>query len=314
MNIIVRSDSSSTIGTGHIMRDLVLVKKLSVDHSIMFATQNLPGNINDQILKEGYPLYFLSSNDLNDLILCINQYQIDMVIIDHYGIDAIFEKKLKKKTAVKILSFDDMYLPHHCDILLNHNISANKKRYEGLVPKYCELQCGSQYTLLRDEFLHQKIKSSSKIRKQKQKHKIFVAMGGADTAELNIKILKVLRSIHSIEVDMVTTTANVHIKKLKKFVKYHSWINLHVNTSNIASIMNQSDFAVVTPSVVVNEIFYLEIPFIAIKVAKNQEDLYSYLKKKKIPCMSKFKDKQFNKWVQKLKDRMFYKTIKKRMK
>lgn len=44
MNILFRADSSSTIGTGHIMRDLVLAKQYS-DDKIVFATQELDGNI-----------------------------------------------------------------------------------------------------------------------------------------------------------------------------------------------------------------------------------------------------------------------------
>ena len=34
--------------------------------------------------------------------------------------------KIKKETTVTILSFDDIYKTHHCDILLNHNIYAKK--------------------------------------------------------------------------------------------------------------------------------------------------------------------------------------------
>ncbi len=55
MNILFRADSSSTIGTGHIMRDLVLAKKYPNDN-IIFVTQNLEGNINYKIEEEGYKL------------------------------------------------------------------------------------------------------------------------------------------------------------------------------------------------------------------------------------------------------------------
>ena len=40
MNILVRADSSSYIGTGHIMRDLVLAKQY-LNENIIFATQDL---------------------------------------------------------------------------------------------------------------------------------------------------------------------------------------------------------------------------------------------------------------------------------
>ena len=43
-NILVRADSSSTIGTGHIMRDLVLASSYKNDN-ITFATLDLEGNI-----------------------------------------------------------------------------------------------------------------------------------------------------------------------------------------------------------------------------------------------------------------------------
>ena len=75
-----------------------------------------------------------------------------MVIFDHYGIDYQYEKQIKIKTEVKILSFDDTYEKHHCDILLNHNIYAKKEQYKDLVPDFCELRCGRKYTLIRDEF------------------------------------------------------------------------------------------------------------------------------------------------------------------
>ena len=50
-NILIRADSSSTIGTGHIMRDLVLAKQFPDAH-IIFATQDLPGNINHKIQED----------------------------------------------------------------------------------------------------------------------------------------------------------------------------------------------------------------------------------------------------------------------
>ncbi len=70
MNILIRANSSSYIGIGHIMRDLVLVKQYSNDN-IIFATENLDGNINHKIEEENYKIELLKSNDfeeLNDLI------------------------------------------------------------------------------------------------------------------------------------------------------------------------------------------------------------------------------------------------------
>lgn len=288
MNILFRADSSSTIGTGHIMRDLVLAQRYAAKgHSIIFSAQDLQGNINHKTIEAGYELNILKSNDIEELNELIKKQKIDMIVIDHYEIDYKFEKMIKiKNLTLKILSFDDTYEKHYCDILLNHNISADKKRYKNLVPKGCKLKCGAKYTLLRDEFIKEKKKLKKK--KSSKKLKIFIAMGGADTANLNIKILHVLKKYKNIKVHLVTTLANQNLKELEKYCKDKKWIKLHINSDKIAKLMAKSDFAIISPSVTANEAFFMELPFIAIKTANNQNDMYKYLKQKKFFVLKEF--------------------------
>ncbi|WP_418179591.1 UDP-2,4-diacetamido-2,4,6-trideoxy-beta-L-altropyranose hydrolase [Aliarcobacter lanthieri] len=294
MNILVRADSSSSIGTGHIMRDLVLAKQFSNDN-IIFATQDLDGNINQKIKEEDYRIKLLESNDFEELNELIKKLSIDLLIIDHYKIDYKFEKKLKKENkSLKILSFDDTYEKHYCDILLNHNIYANTKKYKKKVPKNCELRCGLEYTLLREEFL--KIKNR-KIEKTKT---IFLAMGGADHKNLNIKVLKTIQKNlqSSFRVNIVTTNANKNLEKLKNYCENKSWINLQINSNEVGKLMYESSFAIVTPSVTVNEIYYLDIPFIAIKTAKNQNEMYKYLIKNNYYVLKEFDNKKLKKYLE----------------
>jgi len=297
MNILFRADSSSIIGTGHIMRDLVLAKQYSNDN-IIFAVRELDGNINHKIDEAGYKKVILKTNDLKELDKLIKKLDIDMIVIDHYGIDYQFEKKLKTKTKnLKILSFDDTYEKHYCDILLNHNISSDKKRYKVKVPKHCELRCGAKHTLLRDEFIKEKKKKRKNVNSKIKT--IFIAMGGADHSNINIDILKVIKKFKGIKVNLVTTTANKNLTVLKKYCKNRAWIKLHVNSNRIAKLMRKSDFAIVTPSVILNEVYFMNIPFIAIKTAENQDDIYKYIKEKKFITLKKFNS---NKLKQLLKD------------
>lgn len=276
MKILFRCDSSSEIGLGHVMRDLVLAKKFSEDE-IHFACQNLKGNINETI---PYPLHVLSSNDPKELIELIISLHVKFLIIDHYGITYQEEKAIKEATRVQILSFDDTYEKHYCDILLNHNISADASRYKDLVPSHCELRCGSAYTLIRDEFKKEKEKKRDKI------YDVLLAMGGADSANLNIPILKKLPS--SYHVSVLTTSANANLEALKEYVKDKPNIYLHVNSQEVAKLINQSRFAITTPSVMVHEILYMDIPFLAIKTASNQDDIYEYLKKNGYATLENF--------------------------
>lgn len=298
MNILIRADSSSYIGTGHIMRDLVLAKKFSKDQ-IIFATQDLEGNINHKIKESNYNIEILNNNNFEELNKLIKKLNIDMIIIDHYEINYNFEKKLKEQNSkLKIFVFDDTYEKHYCDILLNHNIYADEKKYRNLVPKDCELKCGTNYTLLREEFLEAK-KQKQTIKKENRLKTLFIAMGGTDHKNLNITILKNIKIVckKNIKVNLVTTTANRNLEKLKRYCKDKEWINLHINSKEVANLMNQSDFAIITPSVTANEAYFLNLPFIAIKTAKNQKQMYKFLKRNNYFILKKFNESGLKKYL-----------------
>ncbi len=52
--------------------------------------------------------------------------------------------------------------------------------------------------------------------------------------------------------------------------------------------MRNSDFAVVTPSVILNEVFFMGIPFLSIKTAQNQNEMVKYLKESGYLVMDSF--------------------------
>lgn len=267
MNILIRADSSSEIGMGHIMRDLVLAKNYSED-TVVFACRDLVGNMIDRIPYNVHILLFDTAEELIDLI---RDRHIDWIVFDHYGIDDIYEKKVKAESGVSILSFDDTYQKHHCDILLNHNISADATRYKGLVPEQCELRCGSLYTLIRDEF-----KVEKQIKREKL-YDIFIAMGGTDPTNITLGILKTLSD--DVLICVVTTSGNPHLNEIKTFIKEKKNITLEVNSKRVAQLLHQSRLAIITPSVMVHEVLYMGILFIAVQTAANQEDLFEYLQK-----------------------------------
>jgi len=287
-NILFRADSSSIIGTGHIMRDLVLAEQYK-DANIIFATQNLAGNINHKIKEKNYTIKILKTNDINELIDIIKKNSIGMIIIDHYNINYEFERTLKKfVTKLKIFVIDDTYEKHYCDTLLNHNINANFKQYRGLVPENCEIKCGVKYILLRDEF--KKIKKAKRDISLKDKITVFIAMGGSDHSNKNISILEVINKFNNIEVNIVTTKSNKYLQELENYIEKQKNITIYLDTDKIALLMNKSDFAIVTPSVVVNEVLFMKLPFIAIQTAENQHEIAQYLKQHNLPILYSYEE------------------------
>lgn len=64
-NILFRADSSSDVGLGHIIRNMVLAKAYEKEgDKISFASRNLEDNIIDKI---HYKTYILKSNIVEEL-------------------------------------------------------------------------------------------------------------------------------------------------------------------------------------------------------------------------------------------------------
>lgn len=283
--ILFRADSSSQIGHGHIRRDLVLAKQYE-NAKIIFACQELEGNLIDEI---PYEVKRLKSNKADELIALIQSLHVSLLVIDHYEIDHHFEKTLKiQNPTLKILSFDDTYEKHDCDILLNHNLSADASRYEGKVPPHCELRCGKKYSLIREEFIQEK----SVVR---NKRGIIVIMGGSDATNITFSLLQALpRALH---VKVVTTTANNHLEMLRDYINRQPNMSLHVNITTMARLMNESRLAIVTPSVVAQEALYMGLDIIAIKTVANQDDMYHYLNRQGYLCMQELQTQKLHDYL-----------------
>ena len=95
LKTLVRADSSSKIGHGHIRRDLLLAKKFS---NISFASLRLDGDIFDEI---NYPKFSLTSGEIDELCELIKDNKFELLIIDHYGFSFEDERAIKKKLALK---------------------------------------------------------------------------------------------------------------------------------------------------------------------------------------------------------------------
>jgi UDP-2,4-diacetamido-2,4,6-trideoxy-beta-L-altropyranose hydrolase len=306
--ILVRADSSSKIGTGHIYRCMTLLKPLRKKYKVIFCTQNLVGNINHKIVENGFSIITIIENSTDEMIEIIKDTEASMVVLDSYKLGFKFEKKLKK-TDTKIFCFDDTFDKHECDIVLNHSIEAKKYMYEKLVPKSSKILTGSKYTLLRDEFFDIKLKKRDTLKLNNAK--ILVMFGGSDPKNYTLKTLKVLSKFDKkFEVTAITTSANQDLNKLKDYVKLHKRYNLVVDTDNVAEYINESDFAITTSGGTILEMIYMKIPFINIKLADNQSNIVNYFIKKKIAlCLEDFDENKLIKAINKL-EKEYKKTLK----
>ena len=174
MKVVIRADASLQIGSGHIMRCLTLAENLKHHSEILFLCRPHKGNLINFIEENGFSVRVLEKGgdnsdehlkhskwlgatqreDSNQCLKALGTEKFDWMILDHYALDKTWEL-LMKDCFEKLLVIDDLGdRKHICDVLLDQNYGANINKYRGLVPKECYILAGTEFSLLRDEFIN----------------------------------------------------------------------------------------------------------------------------------------------------------------
>lgn len=302
MNVVIRVDASRLIGTGHVMRCLVLADSLSKrGHQVIFICRDLPLNLSDYIQRkyssfllpfssEGkytYEKFNFTDNysiwlgvsqeqDAEETLKIIKNNKIDLLIVDHYGLDILWENQVRPYVN-KIMVIDDLgNRLHNCDFLLDQNLHKKMNtRYKNLVPQNCKLMLGPSYALLRPEFAEKRkhVKPrSGKI------NEIIVFMGGHDLSNQTCRILEIINEIEfNGIVNVIMGTLSPHIETVKKLCKKNNQFKLHVQIQNMEELMAKADMAIGAGGATVWERCCLGLPSIVIGVAKNQDELCHFM-------------------------------------
>lgn len=281
MRVLVRTDASVDIGSGHLMRCLTLAERLREDGAeVSFICRDLPGAMFDMLQSHNFPFGKLPpiqfSQEL-DAQLTISTAQslfadgIDWVVVDHYSLAAEWEGLLRSHTH-KLLVIDDLANRlHDCDMLLDQNYYRDfELRYKNLVPNFCLTLLGPAYVLLREEFIHAK----NKLRERDGviRH-ILVFFGGSDPTNQTQKVLDALKllQLKDIKIDVVVGIANPHKDLIRTQCNQSSEFNFHCQVSNMAELISNADLAIGAGGAAMWERCYLGLPTITVVFATNQQ-------------------------------------------
>ncbi|WP_338751611.1 UDP-2,4-diacetamido-2,4,6-trideoxy-beta-L-altropyranose hydrolase [Bacillus sp. FJAT-52991] len=295
MNILVRVDSSTQIGSGHVMRCLTLADILQKKGiCVEFICRELQGNLISFISQKGYRVHILKKNntiqqgnasylkhalwlevsmeqDAKETCEIISQSnkEFNLLIVDHYALDINWEKQIKKHVK-KIMVIDDLADRNHlCDILLDQNFYKNQEsRYDNKVPFNCKKFLGPNYVLLREEF-YKLSPSSSRLKVER----IILFFGGTDPTNETIKAINAFLSLvkSEVRVDVIVGTTNANKKEIEELCYAQDNIEYHCQVSNIAELMSRADLAVGAGGTAIYERCYVGLPTIVVTIANNQE-------------------------------------------
>lgn len=291
MKIVIKTDASHMIGSGHVMRCITLANQLkNVGFTIIFICRKFPGNSISHIRNQGFLVeelhdygapdhwswikenWELDAEETRNAILRFNS-PVNMIIIDHYSIDSKWENRIRQHVK-KIMVVDDLAdRPHDCDLLLDQNYYINMQdRYETLLPEACTKLLGPNYVLLREEFLSSNIKE---VKRNGHIERILIFFGGSDPTGETLKTLKSLSNLNMPEVylDVVVGESNPQKRKIQDYCRKSPTITFHVQVNNMAELMMQADLAIGAGGSTMWERCILALPSLSIIVANNQKEL-----------------------------------------
>lgn len=303
MKIVFRTDASIQIGTGHIMRCLTLANALmSNGAECQFICREHEGNLIQFVQEKGFQVHALApqagslsttsnpqpfspilahsewlgvaqSEDAETCMGILKEIQPDWLVVDHYAIDATWEKLLRPYYR-KLMVIDDLADRHHqCDLLLDQTLGRNANDYKCWVSDQCILLCGSQYALLRPDFASLRLYSLNRRTYNNLKH-LLITLGGVDKD--NITSL-VLRSLHSCKlpddckITVVMGASAPWLADVQLQASLLPWkTDVRVNIADMAQLMANSDLAIGAAGATSWERCCLGLPTVMLILAENQ--------------------------------------------
>jgi UDP-2,4-diacetamido-2,4,6-trideoxy-beta-L-altropyranose hydrolase len=287
MKIVIRTDASIQIGSGHVMRCLTLADELKKRQaSVFFVCRDLPGNLTSLIEQKGYPVFripitsditFHKDSDVEQTIGFIKKLgKVEWLFADHYSIDWDWEIRIQPFVG-RIFVIDDLANRRHaCDLLLDQNLYHNMHaRYQTLVPEGCHQLIGPTYALLREEFLMQRRRRKT-IRDDMKR--ILVCFGGSDPTNETQKALEALYDVHAythihMAVDVVVGASNPHCQQIDQMCRDMPGVRFYRQVNHMAELMGAADLMIGAGGITTWERCCLGVPSLIISVAENQEEI-----------------------------------------
>lgn len=294
MNIVIRADASTQIGTGHVMRCLTLASQLGADGAeVRFVCRAQAGHLISLIEESGFAVARLSDKspmtadsagavsnwlgvpweqDAQETLGVMERFNAscDWLIVDHYCLDARWERTVRPRVG-NLMVIDDLAdRKHDCDLLLDTGLfDEGASRYRSLVGESCRQLTGPGYALLRREFRdcgRDSRKRDGSIRR------LLVSFGGADSTGETVKVLTALGApeLRDLEIDVVVGRSNPRLDDLRQETASLPNGVVHVDARNMAALMRRADLAIGGGGTTTWERLYLGLPSMVVVQAENQ--------------------------------------------
>jgi len=301
MQAVFRVDASISMGTGHVMRCLSLADELkALGANIIFISREHPGHLSDLIQKRGHDVALLSEpgleflpaqndvvhakwlgvswhQDAKETLQIMGNTQPDLLIVDHYALDAQWHKELRQHVK-KIFVIDDLAdRQFDCDILLDQTYERQRNDYQSLVPNDCRMLLGTRYALLQANFSRLRSDAIERRKSFNGVQRILISIGGYDSGNVTLMVLKGLEKVDwssPPQIDVVLGANAPHLQSVQQYATLMSLnVSVSVDVSDMAERMLLADLAIGAGGITSWERCCLGLPTLMVSNADNQKKI-----------------------------------------
>ncbi|MFP4327841.1 MAG: UDP-2,4-diacetamido-2,4,6-trideoxy-beta-L-altropyranose hydrolase [Paracoccaceae bacterium] len=291
--VLFRCDAGQRIGTGHVMRCMTIAERLrEAGATCRFACKDHDGHMAALLRGKGYPTDLLSrvpgydgkgylkwlggpvEEDAAQIAALIDRIgPVDLLIVDHYALDARFERLLRDKVRAIAVIEDLPDRVHECDLLLDSNYGHVAEDYAGRISAGARLLVGADYAPVRSDFARLRPEALARRAARERPSRLLIALGGADPDDITSRALAALRPpLDFPQVHVVLSAIARHVEKVKDLAADRPEITVHVDTGRMPELMADADIAVGAAGVSALERCVLGLPTVMVVLAENQID------------------------------------------
>jgi UDP-2,4-diacetamido-2,4,6-trideoxy-beta-L-altropyranose hydrolase len=294
--LLIRTDATPHIGTGHVMRCLALAQAWqTAGGGVVFAMATAPEGLRARLAEEGFDYIMLgttepgSIDDATRTMHISRQQRAQYIVIDGYHFGSGFQQALKE-AHFTLLYVDDYEQADYyaADLLLNQNLYAIGMSYPARAPS-TQLLLGTDYALLRREFWpwREWQRETAPLAQH-----VLVTLGGSDPHNTTLTVIRALKLLlaerrsgaegqaqHTdLNVRIVVGPANAYRQTLVDEIGQDTeTFHLLTAVRDMPALMAWADMAISAAGSTCWEMAFMGVPLLTVILADNQQYIASSL-------------------------------------
>jgi len=305
MYVVMRTDASVSIGHGHVMRCLTLAGELRARRAeVRFVCREQAGDLCEHIRARGFEVTRLGGSieswqdDARATREAVGGIRPDWLVVDHYRLDARWERELAPAVDSLMVIDDLADRPHDCDLLLDQNYFPQPaSRYAGLLPAWCSRFLGAEYVLLRPEFIEASARAPTRSGRR-----VLIFFGGGDPTGQSLAALEAAMEFdRRMPADVIIGRNNPRGDEIERRFGGISNLRLLRHTDDMAGLMARATLCLGAGGIATFERLHMGLPSIVVSTADNQREPLEALAQ--LGCIEYLGDAQRvdrQRWVQAL--------------